>query len=146
MQNKRAGKRGEKINPSNTTDPAREREIERERNLFLAWPAGDRAGLRRDLPEREAPDDRRRRRATAEREAGDVTDRRQISELGGTGQRWNRAGSAPESGNMPERGRERASGSTGRRTTHDGEISDLYGDTFQSSEGLAERSSCEMKI
>jgi hypothetical protein len=45
MQNKRAGKRGEEITPSNTTDPARERE----RNLFLAWPAGDRAGLRRDL-------------------------------------------------------------------------------------------------
>jgi hypothetical protein len=71
-----------KITPSNK--PCQR---EREKPIFLAWPAGDRAGLRRNLPERDAG---RQKRSAAEREAGEETTE-----------------SAGERGNMPERERER---------------------------------------
>jgi hypothetical protein len=121
MQNKRAGKRGEEITPSNTTDSARERE----RNLFLAWPAGDRAGLRQNLPEREAPDDGEGR-PPREKPATSLTGGKfQNSEgLGSVGIERE----APKSRNMPERGRERERAKApndGRRTTVEIEAGDV---------------------
>jgi hypothetical protein len=110
MQNNKAGKRGEEITPSNTTDPAgeRERERERERNFFLAWLARDRAGLRQNLPERDAG---RQRRPATKRE------RRRDDRLC-------RSGSAGERKYARERERERESagaGSAGQRTTEKGD-------------------------
>jgi hypothetical protein len=79
------------------TDPATERERERERTCFFLAGKG-----RRMTEEADCREGRR----------SDVTHRRQISELGGLGS----VGSA---------------GRRKRRTTHDGEISDLYGERFQ---------------